>query len=189
MFVNPAISRLDSASRMTGSARSGDLTNANFFNGVGNMFSGNLDYQRDLQLQDIGNQFTALENQKNRDFEERLSNTAYQRAVDDIRKAGLNPYLLYNSGRSLQASTPSASSASGQIPTRGHSGKGFDLLISLLPAFLNYSAMTSNAALQAQTSLDVAKIKASNAYDIQHLKYKIAQLYTGNGERYRWTKK
>ncbi len=176
--INSA-NRVNDLENSTGASKSGNLSNANFWNGLGNMFTGNLDFKRDMQLQDIANSFTSMENQKSRDFEERLSNTAYQRAVADMRKAGLNPYLLYNSGRSMQATTPSSSSASGQIPTRGHSGKGFDYLISLLPALLNFSAMRSNAILSANTSRDVAAIRAQSALDVQQMRYKIAKLYTG----------
>lgn len=56
----------------------------------------------------MGNQASAAEAQKNRDFQEDMSNTSYQRAVADMKAAGINPMLSAKVGG---ASTPSGSVA------------------------------------------------------------------------------
>lgn len=56
---------------------------------------------------------TQQEAQRNRDFQKMMSDTAYQRAVKDMRAAGINPMLAYAQGGS---STPSGSMASYSNP-------------------------------------------------------------------------
>lgn len=92
-------------------------TQGSFLSGLGNSFTGNLDYNRQKELLQMSQVYSALEAQKNRDFQERLSNTSYQRAVADLRAAGLNPALAYSQGGS---STPSGSAASSGTPSVNH---------------------------------------------------------------------
>ena len=48
--------------------------------------------------------YNSAEAAMNRAWQERMSNTSYQRAIEDMRKAGINPILAYTQGG---ASTPS----------------------------------------------------------------------------------
>ena len=63
-----------------------------------------------IRLQREANQFSAAEALRNRQFQERLSNTAVRRRMADLRAAGINPMLAYAS----DASTPG-----GATPTVG----------------------------------------------------------------------
>lgn len=81
----------------------------------------------DRYYEALEREFNAEQSQKNRDFQEYMSNTAYQRAMSDIKKAGLNPVLAYQQGGS---STPSGSSASssGYHPSFGSNHTASKLL-------------------------------------------------------------
>lgn len=89
-----------------------------------------LENQKDRQFTSEQNalqrQFSALEAQKQRDYEREMSNSAYQRAIADMEAAGLNPASL--SGTSSPASTPSGASANAHTVSNGaHRGYNFNL--------------------------------------------------------------
>lgn len=90
----------------------GDFTKSPGFGSVVNAGSGLVGGALGFIQQNKQNAFNAQEAQKNRDWEEHMSNTAFQRQVTDMQAAGVNPALMYGGAGASGASTPSGSAAS-----------------------------------------------------------------------------
>lgn len=86
-----------------------DMLIGGAISGLGSLASGFLNWNS----QEKNNEAQAKEAALNRDFQERMSSTAYQRGMTDMKLAGLNPILAYQKGG---ASSPSGSQAAFTAP-------------------------------------------------------------------------
>lgn len=90
---------------------------------------------------ELNREYNALEAQANRKFQMFMSNTAYQRAVADLKAAGLNPILAFGNGQHSAATTPTGSSGSYQ--TGG--GDTLSDIIAVLADLVSAGADVANA--------------------------------------------
>lgn len=89
---------------------------------------------------------------RNRNWQERMSNTSHQREVADLRAAGLNPILSVNKG----ASVPSGSQAQTSNPLEGAASTALQAKAIASQVGVN-DAQILNATAQANQSNTTAK--------------------------------
>lgn len=135
---------------------------------IGGAIGGGLD---SVMAGNASNAMAADEAQRNREFQADMSSTAYQRAVADMKAAGLNPMLAYQQGG---ASSPSGSMASftnaeastgstmGGYLSAGMASAQSDVLKSQAMSNLASAAQSEKAAQLAQVTADKVKEEIKN---------------------------
>lgn len=114
----------------------------------------------------ITSAFNVSESRKNREFQERMSSTAHQREVADLRAAGLNPIL---SARNSGSSTPSGAQAQMSMPDIVNSA------MSAAQTTAQIKDLNSAAALKDAQAFDVLQTQQHRINLMMSENYKILQ--------------
>lgn len=139
--------------------RAASLSNAGLGEGIGNTFTGNLDFARQLDLFQKQNSFNtaaaaadrafnAAEAQKARDWQDWQNRTQYLRAAEQFKQLGINPAVLAFGGSagSAAAGTTSGTTAHTNASTVGSWQRVGSSGLATIANFLGATASVVNVA-------------------------------------------
>lgn len=125
---------------------------------MGTMFAQSQQNQFNQDMLSQSNQFNASQAQMNRDFQEQMSSSAYQRASKDMQAAGLNPMMMFGSGAA--ASSPTGAVATTQPAQKssalGSIGPAMDRMVSSALSAKTFEKMVDEIANLKTTNTKIA---------------------------------
>jgi len=133
--------------------------------------------QKNWDIAQAANAASAEQAAKQMDFQERMRNTQYQTAVEDMKKSGLNPMLAYSQGG---AGTPSGAMGSVSTATMknalGAGVTGYQQM-SMNEADIDLKKATTvgTTASTLKTEADTIKTSADIAYILENTKLNAQQ--------------
>ena len=126
-----------------------------------------------MKIAEKNNEFNAHQAELNRGFQERMSNSAYQRATADMRAAGINPMLAISQGGANSPSGGAASSA-GNARVENVLGDLPQAAMSILPSALalakgasEIKATEAQATKTTEEAKSVPVFRESSALDVE----------------------
>ena len=119
-----------------------------------------MDYQSSSNAKAMA--FSAEQAKANRDWQENMSNTAHQREVQDLIKAGLNPVLSVNNGASVGSGSSAQGVASGGSKADADTGMS-NVLSGLLQAVIGQATALQTTSMNNMTALDSTKMNNDNS--------------------------